>query len=405
MGVVSEAERNEAVNAVAGRLSVPGCAGELTRRDSAEVELRTYPISVTLGKRTRLRVKPWAQRQLNQCLFACRWVWNWGLEREIAQYARYKAGAETDPKTTEKKRHGAYGLSAMLTKLLHGDAELWGAVTIRSRDELTPEQILERKQHLLGTLQHVSRPMLDLVLRDLDLAYQHTFRRLKTGGENAGFPKFKSAKFHRQGVRFIARVSIRDGKVRLPKIGWVPFYEKEYLPNRHYSDVKFAAVERVAGRWYLSVCLDEEVYQWPMGTEDLIIVCERPQTVIVNGERITLPIERYLETRRLARLQRRVSRRDPNSKRRERARIHVARAHETVAAKREYRLHTITTALVRRARSIRVVGFDVKRTIESEKNRTADQLTDAAYGEFFRQLQYKCEWHGRTYDYSVGDYR
>ena len=53
---------------------------------------------------------------------------------------------------------------------------------------------LTQLKHTLEWLREVDSTALQSSLRDLDIAYQNFFRRVKKGGEKPGFPKFKSRK-------------------------------------------------------------------------------------------------------------------------------------------------------------------------------------------------------------------
>lgn len=53
----------------------------------------------------------------------------------------------------------------------------------------------------LGWLKEVDSVALQSSLKDLDLAYQNFFRRVKQGNQKAGFPKFKSKKQSRKSYK------------------------------------------------------------------------------------------------------------------------------------------------------------------------------------------------------------
>ena len=57
-------------------------------------------------------------------------------------------------------------------------------------------------------------------------------------------------------------------------------------------------------------------------------------------------------------------------------------------------LHKLTTQLVRDNQTIVVEDLSVKNMVKNPKLALA--ISDAAWGELIRQLDYKCEWYGRT---------
>jgi putative transposase len=57
-------------------------------------------------------------------------------------------------------------------------------------------------------------------------------------------------------------------------------------------------------------------------------------------------------------------------------------------------LHKLTTDLVRVNSVIAIEDLAIRNMVRNRK--LARSISDAAWGEMFRQLEYKCEWYGRT---------
>ncbi|WP_331717312.1 RNA-guided endonuclease InsQ/TnpB family protein [Yinghuangia sp. ASG 101] len=130
--------------------------------------------------------------------------------------------------------------------------------------------------------------------------------------------------------------------------------------------------------------------------------------VISDGERVANPRHLERKARNLARYQRRMTRCRRGSMNRRKARAKVARAHRKVRHARQDFLHRTTTNLVRRADTIVIEDLNVRGAMSSASG-TLDQpgrnvarksglnraIADCGWGEFRRQLEYKCERAGR----------
>ncbi len=97
--------------------------------------------------------------------------------------------------------------------------------------------------------------------------------------------------------------------------------------------------------------------------------------------------------RNLARYQRRLARCRKGSANRARAAAKAARAHRKVRDARRDFLHRASTGLVRSADMIVIEDLNVSGMIRNRH--LARAISDCGWGEFRRQLQYKCERYGR----------
>ena len=87
---------------------------------------------------------------------------------------------------------------------------------------------------------------LQQVLKNLKQAYQNHFNP----SMRAGFPKFKTKKNAKQSFRIPQRVVLKDGKVYVPKLGWVKVRQSQDIEG----EIKSATFKRTAtGKWFVTL--------------------------------------------------------------------------------------------------------------------------------------------------------
>mgnify|MGYP000466439973 CR=1 FL=1 len=108
------------------------------------------------------------------------------------------------------------------------------------------------------------------------------------------------------------------------------------------------------------------------------------------------PNHKYLQKAeaKLKREQKKLSRKKKGSANWEKQRIKVARCHEKITNKRKDTLHKLSSTLVKENQIICVEDLNVKGMVRNHN--LAKSISDASWGEFFRQLDYKSSWAGRV---------
>ena len=244
-------------------------------------------------------------------------------------------------------------------------------------------------------LTEADRSAYTYALRDLDAAYQNFFRRLKTG-KHVGFPKFKSKKSNRfsyttQKIR--TNIKVFDNCIQLSKLGFVKCRVSKQIQGRILS----ATVSKnPSGKYFVSICCtDVEAEPLPK-TNKFIGIDLGIKHLAVDSNGIEYTNNKYLakSEKKLARLQRQLSRKPSGSNRHEKARIKVARLYEHITNQRKDQLHKLTTQLVRENDIICIEDLNVAGMVRNR--RLAKAISDVGMGEFRRQLQYKCNWYGKT---------
>lgn len=129
-----------------------------------------------------------------------------------------------------------------------------------------------------------------------------------------------------------------------------------------------------------------------------------------TGEKIANPKGFNKHHQKLSKAQKVLSRYKKNSRNRDKAKLEVARIHAIISDSRKDHLHKLTTRLVRENRqstwreppgrkwrlrqTIVVEDLAVVNMVKNPK--LARSISDATWGELIRQLDYKCQWYGRT---------
>ena len=153
--------------------------------------------------------------------------------------------------------------------------------------------------------------------------------------------------------------------------------------------------QEASGKYYVSLCCtDVDIKPLPktgaavgidLGIKDLAITSDGVKYDNLHSYRRNL--------KKLARLQRQLSRKSKGSRNREKARVKIARLHEHIANQRNDAIHKMTTQLVRSNDIICVEDLSSKNMMRNHK--LALHISDAAWGEIRRQLGYKTDWYGK----------
>ena len=231
--------------------------------------------------------------------------------------------------------------------------------------------------------------------------YRKAVKAGERPGRHVGFPRFKRRK-HEQGFRAdngpdTVRV---DGKVViLPKIGRVVMVES----LRFAGSIREVTVNRTAGTWFASFCIEDGEEAPPVKDGPTIGVDVGVGTMATcsDGSKVENPKALATSLKRLRKVDKAIARsrsvhgKTQHSNRREGLYAKRRRLHARVVNVRNDNHHKATTAIAKSAGCVVVETLNVAGMVKNR--RLARAIADAGMAGFLTKLEYKCGWYGAEY--------
>jgi len=236
----------------------------------------------------------------------------------------------------------------------------------------------------------VHSQVLQEVAARLDKAYDNFFRRVKSGKEKPGFPKFKGRQHYDSFCYPQSGFSIDDNRLVLSKIGAV----KIKLHRPIGGSIKTCSIVRKNDKYYACFSCEVEVQVLPVTDSVVGIDVGVADFVITSDGQFFPKVDTYRKAEKhLKYLQRQVNRRVKGSNRRRKAIKLLAKQHEKVANQRKDIAHKVSTELIQNNDMVAHEDLQIKNMVKNHN--LAKSINDAAWNKLFQFLAYKASDAGR----------
>ncbi|HDS0604778.1 TPA: transposase [Escherichia coli] len=237
-------------------------------------------------------------------------------------------------------------------------------------------------------------------LKDLERAYKNFFRK------RAAFPRFKK-RGQNDVFRYPQGVKLdqENSRIFLPKLGWM-----RYRNSRQVTGVvKNVTVSQSCGKWYISIQTESEV-STPVHPSASMVGLDAgvAKLATLSDGTVFGPVNSFQKNqKKLARLQRQLSRKVKFSNNWQKQKRKIQRLHSCIANIRRDYLHKVTTTVSKNHAMIVIEDLKVSNMSKSAAGTVSQpgrnvraksglnrSILDQGWYEMRRQLEYKQLWRG-----------
>ena len=219
-----------------------------------------------------------------------------------------------------------------------------------------------------------------------------------------GYPKFKAKGVHEsyktnnikssyKGNNYNSiKLDLKNKTITLPKLKEVKirgYRNKNIIPG----EVKSAVIKKDAGKYYVSVLINEELIRPAFVPTSIIGIDLGIKDLIVTSFNEKIENKIKLNTKRMVGLQRGISRCKKGSKNRYKMKLKIQRLYQKIRNARKHMIHDITNKLINENDIIVTENLDVK---GMQKNHyVAKGLNENPISEIIKVLKYKADWNNK----------
>ena len=241
---------------------------------------------------------------------------------------------------------------------------------------------------------------LQMALRELDNSYQRFFKQL------GGYPKFKSKKNNHQSFTAPQNIKIENNKTYLPK------FTKDGIKTKFHREIpkdailKQATISRTNNQYFISILVDDNIpTPKPIKAKNAVGLDVGTETLITTSDYVKYPNLRHTKKyeQKLKKLQKALSKKQhsrkkgdttPKSNNYLKQLKKVQKLHTKIYNSRKDYLHKISSEITNQYDIICLESLNVKGMVKNK--RLSKSISDVAWSEFMRQLEYKATWKGKT---------
>jgi putative transposase len=300
----------------------------------------------------RLLGNKFAFKKADEWLYHCRWLYNTALSQRIQIYRQNKKG-------------------------ISGYSQC--------------NQLPELKECFPG-YSEINSQTLQSVIERLSKSYDNFFRRIKKGGEKAGFPRFKGKDRYDSFTLKNTGWGLDGKNLIIRNIGRF----KIRLSRLIEGDIKTITIKRESNKWYACFSCDNVLEKKLPTLDNSVGLDVGIKSFLVGSDGVIVDNPKFFrQSETLLRIrQRTLSRRRKGSARRKDAKILVSKCHEKVRNQRNDFLHKLANQYIKNYGTLIFEDLNINGMVKN--HHLAKSISDAGWGKFYELCSYKAAEAGRN---------